>query len=297
MASLSSPGGLITPIEPGRSSRRSTSTAPAREARQAVYANAFRRLEAAVASSCGSQHPVNEDAHSALEGAARLFVVADGVGGGAMAQTASRLLVAALHETLEAQTIDGDRVAAAMLAADRAIAAAIARVTERPGAATVALCAALDVFATKWLVGWVGDCRAYRWSQRDAARIELLTRDDTFANLGEAPPPGGASGDPARMVGNGATTGANAVAIGLERGDVLALCSDGVHKHVDDADWCRVLAAPLPLAHRADALVALARARGSVDDATLLLLQRSEPGWRQLRRNARGEAGAKRSAP
>ena len=153
---------LITPLEPGRPGRRRAAVATATQATQAVYANAFRRLEAAVVSSCGSQHGVNEDAHSALEGSARLFVVADGVGGGAMAQMASRLLVDALHEYLEPQPIDGDRVATAMLGADRAIAAAIARVTDRPGAATVALCAPLDVFAAKWLVGWVGDCRAYR---------------------------------------------------------------------------------------------------------------------------------------
>jgi protein phosphatase len=295
MASLSSPG-LITPIEPGRPGRRPALATAARQARQAVHANAFRRLEVAVASSGGSLHPVNEDAHSALEGSARLFVVAYGVGGGAMAHTASGLLVTALHESLEAQPVDGDRVAAAMLAADRAIAAAIARVTDRPGAATVALAAPLDVFAAKWLVGWVGDCRAYRWSPRDDARIELLTHDDTFAHLGETPPPGGAAGDPARMVGNGATTGANAVTIGLERGDVLALCSDGVHKHVDDSDWCRVLVAALPLARRADALVALARAHGSVDDATVLLVQRCDPGWRDLRRAARRDGDRARSA-
>ena len=292
-----SPSGLITPIEPGRPSQRAGAAVPAREARQAVYANAFRRLEAAVASSCGSQHPVNEDAHSALEGSARLFVVADGVGGGAMAHTASHLLVVALHESLEAQPIDGDRVAAAVLGADRAIAAAIARVTDRPGAATVALAAPLDVFAARWLVGWVGDCRAYRWSPRDDARIELLTRDDTFAHLGEMPPQGGAPGDPARMVGNGATTGANAVTIGVERGDVLALCSDGVHKHVDDAEWCRVLVAQLPLARRADALIALARAHGSVDDATVLLMQRCDPGWRDLRRGTRRDTDRARSTP
>ena len=281
MASLSSPGGLITPIEPGRSSRRSTSTAPAREARQAVYANAFRRLEAAVASSCGSQHPVNEDAHSALEGAARLFVVADGVGGGAMAQTASRLLVAELHEALERRPVNGERVAAAMLAADRTIAEAIARVTERPGAATVALCAPLDASAARWLVAWVGDCRVYRWSA--SGQLDLLTRDDTFFHLGETPPPGGSPHDPARMVGNGATTGANVAVHSLGRDELLVLCSDGVHKHLDGTDWYRVLDAPLSLAQRGQALVALARKRGSVDDATVLLLHRSDPEPRNPR--------------
>src|SRR6478672_11114445 len=175
--------GLITPIEPGRSTHPASIATASAPASHAVYANAARRLEAAIASSCGSQHAVNEDAHSALDGSGRLFVVADGVGGGAMAQTASRLLVAHLHAALDAEPLDGARVAAAMLGADRAIAAAIARVTDRPGAATVALCAPLDVFAAKWLVGWVGDCRAYRWSASDDARIELLTRDDTFAHL------------------------------------------------------------------------------------------------------------------
>ena len=35
------------------------------------------------------------------------------------------------------------------------------------------------------------------------------------------------------MVGNGATTGANVVVRGLGSGELLALCSDGLHKHVD----------------------------------------------------------------
>jgi hypothetical protein len=173
-----------------------------------------------------------------------------------------------------------------MLGADRAIAAAIARVTDRPGAATVALCAPIDAAASRWLVAWVGDCRVYRWSPRGTGLLELLTRDDTFGHLGEAAPPGGSPNDPARMVGNGATSGANSAVHGLGRNGVLALCSDGVHKHLDGADWSRVLAAPLPLAQRARSLVALARSRGSVDDATVLLLHRADPGWRGVARAA-----------
>jgi len=276
MASLS----LITPIEPGRTARPGATSPRAPAPTHAIYTNAACRLEAAVASSCGSQHAVNEDAHSVLGGSGRLFVVADGVGGGAMAQTASRLLVTELHQALEGQRPDAERVATAMLAADRTIAEAIARVTERPGAATVALCAPLDAAAAHWLVAWVGDCRVYRWSAHGAGRLDLLTRDDTFGHLGETPPPGGSPHDPARMVGNGATTGANAAVHGLARDDVLALCSDGVHKHLDSSDWCSVLGAPVPLAQRGQALVALARRRGSVDDATVLLLHRSDPDAR-----------------
>jgi serine/threonine protein phosphatase PrpC len=290
---------LITPIEPGRTTRPDVLSGGARAPLHAVYVSTACRLEAAVTSSCGTQHDVNEDAHSALGGSGRLFVVADGVGGGAMAQTASRLLVAQLHQALEGQPVDGARVAAAMLGADRAIAEAIARVTERPGAATVALCAPLDASAARWLVAWVGDCRVYRWSAGPPGGLDLLTRDDTFGHLGETPPPGGSAHDPARMVGNGATTGANAALHDVGRNDVLVICSDGVHKHLERSDWLGVLGAPVSLAQRGQALVALARKRGSVDDATVLLLHRADPDGHSFR--WRGSAalrlGTERSEP
>ncbi len=279
---------LLTPIEPERATR-SHVAARGIAASEATYATASGRLVAAVASSCGPHHDANEDTHSALTGSGRLFVVADGVGGGAMAQLASRLLVAHLHDALQAGTPDAATVAAAMLDADRVIAAAIARATHLPGAATVALCALLDAAAASWLVAWVGDCRVYRWSPA-ASRLECLTRDDSFDHLGEAPPPGGSADDPARMVGNGATDGANCALHTLAPRELLAVCSDGVHKYLDAADWRRHLAEPRPLAQRCQALVARARANGSGDDATLLLVERHG-------RERQRAALAQRSAP
>ena len=282
--------GLLTPIEPEpeREARRHAVSRGV-QASEAFYPTASGRLAAAAASSCGPHHAANEDTHSALAGSGRLFVVADGVGGGAMAQLASRLLVAHLHEALRDGTPAAAAVAAAMLAADRVIAVAIARVTELPGAATVALCAPLDPAAASWLVAWVGDCRVYRWSPA-ASRLECLTRDDSFGQLGEAPPPGGSADDPARMVGNGATGGANCALHTLAPRELLAVCSDGVHKYLDGADWRRALAEPRPLLQRCQALVARARANGSGDDATLLLVER------QGRERHRG-AVAERTAP
>ena len=51
---------------------------------------------------------------------------------------------------------------------------------------------------------------------------------------------------------------------------MLVLCSDGVHKHVEPTDLTRVLRQSAPLVRRCGKLVALARARGSTDDATVL---------------------------
>ena len=146
-------GSPITPLEPGSPhGPRGAVVGSSATGQQSVCATAFGRIEAAVASSCGSQHDTNEDAHSALCGWTRMFVVADGVGGGAMAQMASQQLVSHLHEALDGPGLDAERVRAAMLDADRAIAQRIAQVTDSPGAATVALCAPVNVFASKWLV-------------------------------------------------------------------------------------------------------------------------------------------------
>ena len=277
-------GSLTTPLEPGSPHRPRAVVVVPSVGQQSVCATAFGRIEAAVASSCGSQHDTNEDAHSTLRGSMRMFVVADGVGGGAMAQMASQQLVSHLHEALDAHRLNAERVRAAMLDADRAIAQRIAQVTDSPGAATVALCAPVNVFASKWLVAWVGDCRVLRLAMRGEPSIELLTRDDTFRHLNETPPAGSSLDDPARMVGNGATSGANVALHDLACGDMLMLCSDGMHKGVQASDWCRILKQRVPLAQRCEELIALARINGTTDDATLLLLRRAcfgEPhaGW------------------
>ena len=262
------PGSLITPLDPGSHDAARADAL----GRESLPLTPLRQIEAAAATACGSQHAGNEDAHSRLPGLGRLFVVADGVGGGAMAALASRQLVAHLHAALEPQRIDPARVCSAMLEADCAIARRIAEVTAAPGAATVALCAPLNPAGSKWLTAWVGDCRVYRLG---AGRgVELLTRDDTFRHRNELPPAGGSLDDPARMVGNGATNGPNVALHDLALGELLVLCSDGVHKHVDAPAWARVATQAAPLAERCANLIAGARANGSVDDATVLMLRR-----------------------
>jgi PPM family protein phosphatase len=244
--------------------------------REAAFATAWVRLDTAVASSCGSFHGINEDCYSALDGCFPLFVVADGVSSGAMASCASRELVGRLHQMLEHGRVDAGAVRSAVLDADREVSRSIARRTDASGAATVALCAATGASLSRWLVAWVGDCRAYRVSAVRGAAAQLLTQDDTYRHLSEQPPSGGSLDDPARMVGNGAVDAPNVRDIDLGRDEMLLLCSDGVHKHAGPSDIARLLRAKAPLATRCVRLIEFARTRGSNDDATVLVVQRAE---------------------
>jgi serine/threonine protein phosphatase PrpC len=183
--------------------------------------------------------------------------------------------VALLHATLERGRIDADAMKRAILDADREIGRTIASRTDSPGAATVALCAGTNASLSRWLVGWVGDCRVYRLSAAPDATAELLTADDTYRHLNEQSPPGGSPDDPARMVGNGAVDAPNVRSIALAGGEMLVLCSDGVHRHAAAHDIGRVLHGPSSLARRCMRLIELARSRGSSDDATVLVLHRT----------------------
>ncbi len=243
--------------------------------REATFASRDARLHAAVASARGRRHVVNEDGYSSLDGNAMLFVVADGVSSGAMASHASGDLVAHLHAALGHGRVDADAIRRAVLDADREIARSIARSTDAPGAATLALCAATDRALSRWLVAWVGDCRVYRIGTADSEPAELLTQDDTYRLLDEASPPGASPDDPARMIGNGAVETPNLRRVVLGGDEMLVLCSDGIHRHADSDDIGRLLRGPTPLARRCVRLVEFVRSRGTHDDATVLAVQRS----------------------
>ena len=263
-----------TPHEPAASGREPMPRGRSTRSEHAVRSLPWVRLETAAASARGKRREVNEDCFSALDGSAPVFVVADGVGGGAMAARASRELVSHLHEALDGRPIDARTIRNALLIADREVGRSIANHTNASGAATVALAAGSGATLSRWLVAWVGDCRVYRLGVGAHDAAELLTVDDTYRHLKEAPPPGGSRDDPARMVGNGAVSAPNVDEVALRSGEMLVLVSDGVHKHVEPHDLSRVLHQPAPLVRRCGRLVALARARGSRDDATVLVVQR-----------------------
>ena len=77
------------------------------------------------------------------------------------------------------------------------------------------------------------------------------------------------------MIGNGAVDAPNVRHVELHARQMLVLCSDGLHKHVEPGDIQRQLRARAPLARCCGRLVELARLHGSTDDATVLAIHRN----------------------
>lgn len=240
-------------------------------------------LDFAAASQMGSYHNENEDSYTTKPPQPLWLAVVDGVGGGALGKLASQTLLAELAELDPADLPDAEHRRAWLHRADTRVAMALAERTRQPGAATFV--AAWPEARGKgrkkqqgqdwqwWQLTWAGDCRAYRLSAR--GDLHLLTRDDTYGNLNETPPAGGGSDDPARMVGSGAVDEANHARIRLKAGELLFLCSDGLHKHVPPDQLASVLREPGgSLGERCTRLCRMAHQNGGKDDATIVVVQR-----------------------
>jgi serine/threonine protein phosphatase PrpC len=236
-------------------------------------------LTAAYASEVGEAHAQNEDCCSHVpSGEAPVFCgVADGVGGGAHGEIASSALLAHCAQAPREVYRDAGKLLDWLIKADAEVREAIARRSAKPGAATLA--AAWFASPGSALVANVGDCRAYRLRPtRLACRIEQLTVDQTYARLAQQPPPNGSINDPARMVGAGALGSPPVVKVRLRAGELLLLCSDGVHKFVGNTQIAGIVGQGLhegrSLKRICAALVAAARDNGSQDDASALLVLR-----------------------
>jgi len=243
-------------------------------------------LTAGYASEAGNRHACNQDACTHVPSAERpgFCGVADGVGGGAHGEIASSVLLSHCAEAPKATYRDPDRLADWVIQADARVAEAIARRSDQAGAATLAA-AWFPSQGTAHLVS-VGDCRVYRLSPaKQRYSIRCVTQDQTYASVAEAPPPNGRPNDPARMVGVGAVGVPAVVKTQVREGELLLLCSDGVHKFVGDEQIANVVSDGLSEGRSLEticgALVRTAKGNGSHDDASaLLVLRRPWPATR-----------------
>lgn len=233
-------------------------------------------LEAALASEAGPAHMANEDCciHAPSAEAPVFCAVADGVGGGSHGEVASNALIAHCAAAPPETYRDPRRLVEWLQQGDAAVRDALARRSDRPGAATLV---AVWFLSAGWMhLVHVGDCRAYRLL--GGCRSERLTLDQTYKNLGRPPPAGGDENDPARMAGVGAVGTPPVSRAKLREGEWLLLCSDGLHKFVADAELARIVGAEsrtgASLERICRALVRAAQENGSRDDVSAVLVKR-----------------------
>ena len=226
----------------------------------------------------GRQRTSNQDCSGmavAPGDGARLWIVADGMGGHAGGEIASRIAV----DTAIASFAEGDgdlagRLRAAIVAANRAVLNAAQQDRALTGMGTTAV--AIAVAGESVCVANVGDSRAYRIRR---ARIEQLTRDHSV--VAELVRRGHLSEDEAmlhprrhevlRSLGFEWDLDVDVEPAEAAAGDTFLLCSDGLSGVVDDAEIASLCAKRRP-SDAARALVDAANARGGPDNITVQVI-------------------------
>lgn len=240
----------------------------------------------------GLRRPLNEDSFTARADLG-LYLVADGMGGHAGGEVASRLAVETIEEfVLEssvanaestwpfaydpALSLDANRMKTAFRLANRRLSAESARQLMLRGMATTAsgLLVGADGHVT---AAHVGDSRIYAFR---AGTLRRLSQDHSWveeqvrAGVFDART---ASQHPWRNVVTRALSGGDDLQVDLfdvpvRDGDRLLICSDGLFVAVDEAAMIRALAEESDLDSLVARLVAAANAAGGPDNITVVAL-------------------------
>jgi serine/threonine protein phosphatase PrpC len=227
----------------------------------------------------------------------RLYVVADGMGGHAAGEVASRVAVEAINEFvcltsgdeditwpfgLDSNiSFDGNRLKSAIQYANRKVLDATRERKEYTGMATTVV--AVLVEGKKANLAHVGDSRVYL--VRDHV-LKQLTSDHSWVNeqieLG-AISPDQARSHPLRNVVTRALGGKPDLQVDLqvheiEPGDVLLMCSDGLTTMLPDNEITHLFSeSEQEIERAARLLVDGANQRGGEDNITVLLVKFEEP--------------------
>ena len=219
--------------------------------------------DVAARSDVGLVRERNEDRWLARDYAGvTLIAVADGVGGEAGGDVASGAAIGSLAKTFRppsfresARSALGDAVQQANVAVLEA-----AKDERHPHAATTLVAAAIR--GREAAIANLGDSRAYLIR---ATAIRQLTTDHS----------GDAMSSITRFVGDPRGVQPDIFVETLQQGDRLVLCSDGLTRHVTDAEiGAAMIDGP---ARAADSLVALARSRGGEDNITVIVYAARRP--------------------
>ncbi len=243
-------------------------------------------------SDVGRKRKGNED-HYLVNPDQRLFVVADGMGGHAAGEVASRIAVEAIEDFVRQTRVDGssalpwghdapitsetDRIREAVVYSNGMVFDATRERAEYEGMATTI--AAVLVDGAMVHVAHVGDSRVYLFRRN---HMKQMTRDHSWVN--EQVENGVLTPEQARVhplrnvvtraLGGQAELTVDVTSLEVRPDDVLLLCSDGLTTMVSDEEIVQILEeerGALPEAARK--LVEAANASGGEDNVTIVLVQ------------------------
>lgn len=227
-----------------------------------------------------------------------LYVVADGMGGHEAGEVASTVAVDAvetfIHDTRDTQShqpwpnhydqtksFGANRLRAALLAANRRVASAIASDATLKGMATTAAAVLLGADGDAH-VAHVGDSRVYLLRDQ---RIQQLTHDHSWVT--EQVRAGRLTDEAAqlhpwrhvvtRAISGGEDPDVETTDVPTQPGDVFLICSDGLSSVVALSGIEKLLNSwtpgPVNLREAADALIKSANDHGGPDNITVVLVQ------------------------
>lgn len=219
----------------------------------------------------------NEDAY-ALEPELGLFVVADGMGGAQAGELASAIAIETIVDAIRcaapARTIEG--LIEAIREANRNILARAAENPDHQGMGTTVVAAL--VAGPIAHIASVGDSRVYLFHH---GKLERITSDQTWVNE-----VGRSLGLTEEQIHSHPFRNVLTMAVGarerievhsyeltLGPGDLLLLCSDGLHGVVNDEELAQALAVDRSLPETCGDLIACAREKGGPDNITAVLVQ------------------------
>lgn len=213
--------------------------------------------------------------------APRVWAVADGMGGHAAGEVASRHVIDRLPALAQGSRLTGEVVVATIQRLHRELLV----LGERPELAGLGttLAGLVHLDSGMLLALNVGDSRIYRWRDRTFVQISLDHSVTAELVRGGEMEHAEASTDPrrhtiTRALGVGQDLVVDTWELVPEDGDVFLLCSDGLTNELDDADVAGVLARWDSPQHRADALVQEALRRGARDNVSAVVVEvRPEP--------------------
>ena len=205
-------------------------------------------------------------------------MLADGMGGARGGERASRLTVDAVTDVISrTPNRDAATLLSAVEEANRRVHAEAAADPRLDGMGTT-LVAALETGENDLAIASVGDSRAYLLHN---GKLKVITQDQTWVQ--EVGRPLGLDEETLRRhpmrhvltmaVGVGSTVRVRYYAVQLAPGDLLMICSDGLHGVVMEAHVEETLSAAGPLEQMCRQLVDAAHAAGSPDNVTVLLIR------------------------